>query len=289
MVNHWYITAYEPVRDITDKIIGILYVGILEQKYLDIRLQTILTFLGITIAGVLFSMGVSYYISRRILIPNNKLVSASKAVAEGDLEARVDIYTHDELQYLADSFNNMAEALKKRDEKLKEFATRKIMESEKLALIGQLSANVAHELNNPLQGIVAYSHLLLERTPCEDPRTESLEKIVGQANRCRDIIRGLLDFSRQRKPDKTLCNVNHIIQECISLVENQAFIINVEIVEVARRAVALELFRLCFPVRLTPLQKVGEQRDMFRPHLFLDAVGTQRLHAPANKQPRLIE
>jgi len=231
VVNDWYITAYEPIRDITNKIIGILYVGMIEQKYQDIRQQTILTFLGITIAGVLFSMGISYYISRRILIPINKLVSASKAVAEGDLEARVDIYTHDELQYLADSFNHMAEALKKRDEKLKEFATRKVMESEKLALIGQLSANVAHELNNPLQGIVAYSHLLLERTPCEDPRTESLEKIVGQANRCRDIIRGLLDFSRQRKPDKTLCNVNYIIQECISLVKNQALFLNIEIVE----------------------------------------------------------
>lgn len=231
VVNDWYLTAYEPIRDITDKIIGILYVGMIEQKFQDIRQQTILTFLGITIAGVLFSMGVSYFISRRILIPINKLVSASKAVAEGDLEAHVDIYTHDELQYLADSFNHMAEALKKRDEKLKEFATRKVMESEKLALIGQLSANVAHELNNPLQGIVAYSHLLLERTPCEDPRIESLEKIVGQANRCRDIIRGLLDFSRQRKPDKTLCNVNYIIHECISLVENQALFLNIEIVE----------------------------------------------------------
>jgi two-component system NtrC family sensor kinase len=156
---------------------------------------------------------------------------ASKAVAMGDLETRVDINTNDELQYLADSFNQMAMALNKRDEQLKEFATKKIMESEKLALVGQLSANVAHELNNPLQGIVAYSHLLLERTPCEDPRTETLEKIVGQANRCRDIIRGLLDFSRQRKPDKTFCNMNAILQECISLVENQALFLNIRIVE----------------------------------------------------------
>lgn len=239
VVNDWYITAYEPIRDIRDRIIGILYVGILEQKYQDIRRQTILTFLGITIAGVLFSMVVSYYISRRMLIPINKLVSASKAVAEGDLGAHVDIKTNDELQYLADSFNNMAKALQRRDEQLKEFATRKIMESEKLALIGQLSANVAHELNNPLQGIVAYSHLLLERTPCEDPRTESLEKIVGQANRCRDIIRGLLDFSRQRKPDKTFCNVNSILQECVSLVENQALFLNIEIVEELRKDLPL--------------------------------------------------
>ncbi len=231
VVNDWYITAYEPIRDIRDQIIGILYVGILEQKYTDIRRQSILTFLGIAVTGVLVSMIVSYYISRRLLVPINRLVLASKAVAMGDLETRVDINTNDELQYLADSFNQMAMALNKRDEQLKEFATKKIMESEKLALVGQLSANVAHELNNPLQGIVAYSHLLLERTPCEDPRTETLEKIVGQANRCRDIIRGLLDFSRQRKPDKTFCNMNAILQECISLVENQALFLNIRIVE----------------------------------------------------------
>jgi signal transduction histidine kinase len=103
------------------------------------------------------------------------------------------------------------------------------MESERLALIGQLSANVAHELNNPLQGIVTYSHLLLEGEVCDDKTRLSLQKIVTQANRCRDIIRGLLDFSRQRKPDKTLCNVNTILEECVSLLENQALFHNVRI------------------------------------------------------------
>ncbi len=102
----------------------------------------------------------------------------------------------------------MATALQDRDEKLKEFTKKKIMESERLALIGQLSANVAHELNNPLQGIVTYSYLLLEEEIYQRRCKETIKKIVVQANRCRDIIRGLLDFSRQKKPDKTLCNVN---------------------------------------------------------------------------------
>ena len=119
--------------------------------------------------------------------------------------------------------------LKERDEKLKEFTKSKIMESERLALIGQLSANVAHELNNPLQGIVTYSHLLLEELPDDDPARDSLEKIVIQANRSRDIIRGLLDFSRQRKPDKTLCDVNNVLKECVSLLEKQALFHNVQI------------------------------------------------------------
>jgi signal transduction histidine kinase len=101
------------------------------------------------------------------------------------------------------------------------------MESERLALIGQLSANVAHELNNPLQGIVTYSHLLLEELPRDDPARDSLEKIVIQANRSRDIIRGLLDFSRQRKPDKTLCDVTNVLKGCVSLLEKQALFHNI--------------------------------------------------------------
>lgn len=231
VVTNWYITAYEPIRDINQQIIGILYVGVLEEKYLDIQRQTIYTFLAITIAGALITLAASYFISQRILIPIHKLVSASREIANGNLDATVEIRTGDELQHLADSFNAMASSLRKRDTQLKEFATRKIMESEKLALIGQLSANVAHELNNPLTGIVTYSHLLLERTPNEDQTRTSIEKIVGQANRCRDIIRGLLDFSRQRLPEKTLGNINAILQDCISLVENQALFHNIQIVE----------------------------------------------------------
>jgi two-component system NtrC family sensor kinase len=103
------------------------------------------------------------------------------------------------------------------------------MASERLALIGQLSANVAHELNIPLTGIVTYSHLMLEDTDLDDPKKNSLEKIVGQATRCRDIIRGLLDFSRQRKPDKTLSNINTVMEQCLSFVENQALFLNINI------------------------------------------------------------
>jgi two-component system NtrC family sensor kinase len=231
VVNDWYITAYEPIRNINQKIIGVLYVGILEERYLDIRRQTTLFFLAITLGGALLSFLAAYFISRRITVPLNQLVTASQEVTRGNLDTTVTITTNDELQVLAESFNTMALALKKRDEQLKEFTTRKIMESERLALVGQLSANVAHELNNPLTGIVTYSHLLLERIPSEDPVRPSVEKIAGQANRCRDIIRGLLDFARQRKPDKTLCMVNSVLQECVSLVENQALFHNIQIIE----------------------------------------------------------
>ncbi len=229
VVNKWYITAYEPIIDVYGRIIGILYVGLLEQKYLDIRRQTITIFLVITLAGSFITLIVAYFLSQKISVPIIKLVSASKEVEQGNLDTRVKINTNDELQYLAESFNSMAAALKKRDERLRDFATQKIMESERLALIGQLAANVAHELNNPLQGIVAFSYLILEKINVNDPTRDYVEKIVGQANRSRDIIRGLLDFSRQRKPDKSLSNVNTIMKECIALFENQALFLNIHI------------------------------------------------------------
>jgi two-component system NtrC family sensor kinase len=231
VVNNWYITAYEPIRDINNQVIGILYVGILEQKYVDIQSQMILIFLAITLLGTFASMALSYFIARRISVPIGRLVSASSEVALGNLDAKVEVASHDELGDLANTFNLMASALKDRDEKLKAFATKKIMESERLALIGQLAANVAHEVNNPLQGIVTYSHLLLERSDVDDPTREFIQRIVTQSNRCRDIIRGLLDFSRQRKPDKTVCNVNSVLQECIALVEDQALFHNIQIVK----------------------------------------------------------
>ena len=232
VVNNWYITAYEPIRDVYDRIIGILYVGILEEKYSDLQRQTGLTFLAITTLGSVVTMMVAYLVGQRLLVPINKLVSASEELADGNLDARVEVKSNDELQYLADSFNEMSRALKRRDEQLKEFTTQKIMESERLALVGQLSANIAHELNNPLQGIITFSHLLLEDDDLKDSNTQfSLEKIVGQANRCRDIIRGLLDFARQRKPDKTYCNVHQVLHECVSLVEHQALFHNIKVIK----------------------------------------------------------
>lgn len=232
VVNDWYITAYEPIRDLHNKIIGILYVGILEQKYNDAQRGTVLAFLAITLLGTVVGLALSLLLSKRISVPIEQLAQASQEIAQGNLDTRVGHRSNNELGDLAESFNTMAESLQERDQQLKEFAKSKIMESERLALVGQLAANVAHELNNPLQGIVTYSHLMLEKLPSEETSAAtSLNRIVSQANRCRDIIRGLLDFSRQRKPDKTVCDLNAVLLECLTLVEKQATFHNIEIVQ----------------------------------------------------------
>ena len=230
VVKDWYITAYDPLRDHDGRVVGMLYVGTLEKPYVDLRVRTSLLFLGITLTAALMAVAVSYVFSRRLSTPVRALVEASRRVAAGDLGTRVPVTSNDEIGELASSFNTMAASLRARDEQLKEFARRKVMESERLAVVGQLAADVAHELNNPLQGIVTYSHLLLEKMTPDDSRRSSVEKIANQATRCATIIRGLLDFSRPTKPHKKLTDLRTTIDECLSLVEDRVLFHNIEVV-----------------------------------------------------------
>jgi two-component system NtrC family sensor kinase len=230
VVNDWYISAYDPIRDLDGAVIGMLYVGTLEQPYSDLRVRTSLLLLAITLTAVLVAVGFSYWFSRRLSKPVRALVEASRRVADGDLATRVPVTATDEIGELASSFNTMADSLRARDEQLKEFTRRKVMESERLAIVGQLAADVAHELNNPLQGIVTYSHLMLERMGSDDPQRRSVEKIANQATRCTVIIRGLLDFSRPRKPMEKSTDLDAAIDECLALVEDRQLFHNIVVV-----------------------------------------------------------
>jgi two-component system, NtrC family, sensor kinase len=231
VVNDWYIAAYEPIRDFDGRIVGMLYVGTLEAPYVDMQRRSSYVFLGITLAGAALTVGFSYVMSQRFSVPLRQLATATRRMAAGDLNAKVETSTTSEPSELAESFNAMAEALRVRDRKLHESARDRIMGSERLAIVGKLAADVAHEINNPLQGIVTFAHLLREKTPPGDPSRVWLDKIVDQAERCRVIIRGLLDFSRPRKPVTKPTSVNALIDECVALVENQAVFQNIEVVK----------------------------------------------------------
>jgi two-component system, NtrC family, sensor kinase len=231
VVNDWYIAAYEPIRDIKDKVIGILYVGVLEQRYVDIRRRATITYAGIMGVGAVTSVALSYLLARRITGPLAQLVRASHQLSEGNLDTRVEIDANDEMRDLADAYNVMAAALKRRDEQLRDLAQARVMKSERLAMIGQLAAGVAHEINNPMQGIVTYSSLLLEDLPEGDPNRESAGKILTQANRCTKIVRGLLDFARARGSDQQPFDVARVLEDCIALVARQALFHNIEVVK----------------------------------------------------------
>jgi two-component system NtrC family sensor kinase len=234
VVNNWYISAYEPIRDIKDRIIGILYVGVLEEKFTDMRKKTTAIFLGIALAGMVGALVVSSFLARGVLRPIRKLIFASHQWAGGNLDYRVETRQKDEIAELTRTFNTMASSLRERDERLKEYTARQIMKSERLATLGQLAAGVAHEINNPLGAILMYSHLSLEEMDKDDPRRKNLEKVTAEATRCKNIVRGLLDFARQSEPNVQEADANEILRRTLSLLQNQAQFHNITITTTLR-------------------------------------------------------
>jgi len=97
-----------------------------------------------------------------------------------------------------------------------------MMQQEKLASVGRLSAGVAHEINNPLTTILTTAMLMQEDLAPNDPAYEELSVIANEALRCRKIVTNLLDFARQNRPDKKIHDLNEIVAACISLTRKQA-------------------------------------------------------------------
>ena len=246
VVNDWYITAYEPIRNVRDEIVGILYVGTLEKPYLDIANRVMATFILIASLCVVLLLIMLSFTTTRIIDPLKKMVEATKNIARGDLSHKVEVTSRDEIGYLAVSFNKMTGDLRAANEKLLDWGKTlekkveertqeltkmqaSLIQSEKLASLGKLAAGVAHEINNPLGGILIYSHLLLEDTPRESPNYDNLKKIVKETSRCKDIVKGLLEFARPKDPEMSLIDINHIVEKSLYIIESQSLFQNIRI------------------------------------------------------------
>ena len=246
VVNDWYITAYEPIRNIEEEIIGILYVGTLEQPFLDIADRVMGTFIMIAALCVVLLLVILYFSTDRIIDPLLKMVEATQKISKGDLSHRVQVTSKDEIGYLAASFNKMTDDLrganaelidwgktleKKVEDRTKELTKMQasLIQSEKLASLGKLAAGVAHEINNPLGGVLIYSHLLLEDTPKDSPHYSNLRKIVKETARCKDIVKGLLEFARPKDPEMSSLDINNIVEKSLYIIEGQSMFQNVSI------------------------------------------------------------
>jgi PAS domain S-box-containing protein len=105
----------------------------------------------------------------------------------------------------------------------------RLIQSEKMSSLGRMAASVAHEINNPLGAIVVYSHLLLENTSEDFPGRGNLQKVIREATRCRDIVRGLLDFARPGPGTRQKADLNAIIRAAYDLLKGQAVFKDVQV------------------------------------------------------------
>jgi two-component system, NtrC family, sensor kinase len=185
--------------------------------------------------------------------PVRKLTKATRAVAQGNLDYMLPEASQDEIGSLAVSFNVMTQELKKaraeneqwtqtledrvhrKTEEL-ERAHRSLTQSEKMASLGKLAAVVAHEINNPLAGILTYSKLvsrMAEKGLCEEPRRDEARKymqiIEGESRRCGGIVKNLLTFARQTPINPQKNDLNAIIERCLLLLGHQMTLQGIEL------------------------------------------------------------
>jgi len=199
VVNAWYKTAYEPIRDISGKIVGILYVGILEQPFTDMTRNVVLLFLGIIAIATALAASLELVVTRAILQPVGRMLKGTERLSAGELGYAVDAETGTtELNALAESFNVMSAQLLEREEKLKS-ANEELAELNKAYL--DLIGFVSHEL----KGIVATT--MMSTASVRDgifgeinPKQEwALDSAIKNLGYLRETVRKFLDLSRIEK------------------------------------------------------------------------------------------
>ena len=206
------------------------------------------TIVGLSLGFVILAAFlVSFLVNRMVYLPLRDLEEGAQRLATGDLEKPIPIRSKDEFGQLAASFNSMTAALRKSrveledwgrtlEEKVEEamrelhIAQAETVRSEKLASVGLLTAGIAHELNNPLTGVLTFSHLVRKQMPEGSPEAEDLDLVIHETKRCAAIIRRLLDFAREKTPEKNFSDLNQLIEDTAHLIEQPAHVDNIEII-----------------------------------------------------------
>jgi len=214
VVSDIYITRYAPLRDHLGKIVGSLYVGARQSSFRSlvdafdnrVALIAVLTML----AAAVLAVPISHWIAG----PITRLSEATRRLAQGDMDVRVRVPGGGELARLAQSFNQMVETLQRTQAEL--------LHKEKLASVGQLAAGVAHEINNPLGTIHLYAGALHKELPADDPGRGDLAVILREADRCKTIVRDLLNFARQQEILALDTDLRTLLDQAIEAVEPTA-------------------------------------------------------------------
>jgi two-component system NtrC family sensor kinase len=208
---------------------------------------TVFSVIGI----LLLAMAVGLFVRGYVIRPLGEIVAATERVAQGDLEHPIRMRRTDEIGRLAGSFNEMTTSLGQAHTELRRLnenlerqveerttalvnAQAQLIQSEKMSSLGKLAASVAHEINNPLAGILTYAKLLI-RMHEEGELTETMREscarnlrlVQRETERCSAIVRNLLDFARQRTPSLKDIDVSSVVEEALTLLAHRLQMQNV--------------------------------------------------------------
>jgi len=176
--------------------------------------------MGVSFALLIASVLLSLFWSRRLTRPLEKLSDATKELGRGEFNIHIERTSNDEIGHLAESFNQMASELSIREKALNE-AQAQLVQSEKMAAFGQLGAGIAHEVKNPLAGILGFAQLSLRKTEKDSPLHKNLLQIEKETRRCKTIIENLLKFARQEKVQYAATDINRVVQDSIDIMGHQ--------------------------------------------------------------------
>ncbi len=205
------------------------YENALQRKQETKRILTL-----ISLAGILFSSLLMWVLIRKITRPLRKLRDSAEAVGRGDFSRRVEVESRDECGELAISFNRMTESLNASQAEVQQAmqslkdTQSQLIQTEKLSAMGKFVAGIAHELNNPLTGVIGFSQMLQE-SGITDKQETFLSRIIGSAERCRRIVQSLLSFSRRYKPERKAINVNDLVESALEILDHELTSGNVEV------------------------------------------------------------
>jgi signal transduction histidine kinase len=183
---------------------------------------------GVAVLAIFAAIGLSYLLARSVVTPVQRLVRATDAVSGGDYDHPIAVETRDEIGHLARKFDEMRQSLKRqmaqlgqRNEEL-EAALRKLertqaelVQSEKLAATGKITAQLSHELNNPIHNIRSCLEAAQKKLPPESPGREFLDLAHEEVLRISKLVRKMLDFYRPETTEREPVSVTQIAREIL--------------------------------------------------------------------------